>query len=152
MAQKHLNTLPIQSCIDFTTFNKGELIVFGFKIGEKDKEAFQELHFVLQSDMLPLLIAKFQELGTQSYELKSKNPLHAAGGSFGYAYKLEKGAIGPAGKNRGEHIIEFEARSSGGGTSKYRLRADRAGLENLRDLIQNYLDSPESRGPRSWAH
>jgi len=143
---KHLNALPIQSGVDFSTFENGELIAFGFKIGEKDKEPFQEIHFVLHSDFLPLLVAKFQEIGERSNELKAKNPLRV-GTNFGYAYKLEKGAIGPSGKHQGEHIIEFESRSSGGGTSKYRLRADRAGLENLLGLIRDYLDSPASRNP-----
>lgn len=144
---KNLNALPIQSGVDFTTFNNGELIVFGFKIGEKDKEAFQELHFALHSDMLPLLIAKFQEVGEQSNELKAKNPLRA-GSNFGYAFRLEKAAIGPSGKYQGEHILEVESRSSAGSTSKYRLRADRAGFENLCILIRQYLDGPDSQNPK----
>ena len=122
---------------------------FGFKIGEKNKEAFQELHFALHSDKLPLLIAKFQEIGERSDELKAKNPLRAMGGSSGYAYTLEKTAIGPSGKHQGEHILEFESRSSGGGTSKYRLRTNRAGLENLCALIRQYLDGQDSQNPQS---
>lgn len=145
---KHLNALPIQSGIDFSTYDNGELIVFGFKIGEKNKEAFQEVHFVVHSDVLPLLIAKFQEIGAHSDELKAKNPLRA-GSNFGYAYRLEKAAIGPSGKRQGEHILEVESRSSGGGTSKYRLRTDRAGLENLCDLIRQYLDGPDSQNPKA---
>lgn len=148
MVKKHLDALPIKEGVDFTTFDNGELIVFGFKIGEKDKEAFDELHFALHSDKLPLLIAKLQELGALAEEQKSKNPLRA-GTNFGYAYKLEKAAIGASGKRQGEHILEIESRSSSGGSSKYRVRSDRTGLENLCDLIRKYLDDPGSRDPKA---
>ncbi len=142
---QNIEAHPIQSLIDFSTHNQGELISFGFRLGEKGAEPFQDIHFALHSDMLPLFIAKFQEVGTASDILKSQNPLRTTGGSAGYAYRLVKGAIGPSSKVSGEHILEVETHSQSGAGSKYRLRADRAGLESLCDLIRQYLDGPSSR-------
>ena len=129
-----------------TTAKNGELIIFELRLGAPDSGDYSDEHYAINYDSLQLLIAGLIEAVNMADALREKNPIHSGNQSSGFAFKLEKASIGPSSKDRLVHILELGVRGSEGGALRYRVRADRAQLEKLRDLLDWYLDTPDGQG------
>lgn len=136
----------IKAVGEATTARNGEMIVIGLRFGKPESREESEDFFALPYDLMTPLVARLVDAASKANALRERNPLHAGGPDLGTAFKLENGAIGPSARHKGEHILECDLRAPGNETLKYRIRADREGLETLRALLAWYLETPEGQG------
>jgi hypothetical protein len=147
---KTYNAKVVKDLGEVTTANHGEMIIFGLGFAAPEGAPPSEEHFTMPYDSLSLFIARLMDGGSKANAQRQKAAIHAnADDMDGFSCRLENGAIGPSALHKGEHILECQVQGAGAGSLKYRIRADREGLETLHSLIGWYLDTPAGRGETS---
>ena len=141
-----INATLVKNLGKILTANNGEMIVFELRLADANSDQYTDEDFVIQYDALQLLVAGLVDGINMADELREKNPMHKGGVQGGFAFRLKTTSIGPSSKRRGEHIVEFGVEGAQGGKLKYRVLCGRTELENLCDLLAQYLDSPEGHG------
>jgi hypothetical protein len=138
----HLQVIYVRGTKPFHTVDKGESVVFALQLGKTEDE-YQDIDFLMPYQMLMPFINSLLNLGIEADKLRAMNPIHQSGVQSGWVLDLDTCSIGPHTTRKDSHVLQLGVRASRGAT-RYLIGAGRLQLENLVEVIQEYLDNPES--------